>query len=361
MPILSSSLTWCDCERAMQSESKILATGASSVDLDVSAIALSNRTRQSEISVVISFYGDYCDFGGICLASLARQDFRDFEIVFIQDGPTMFQSTLQSDLLRSGLNFIYLINDLNLGAMRSRIKASRAALGKYIAFLDHDDTYSDEFLSKMHQAAITSGADVVECTIQNVDQSGDSAVFRRFGCGDRRFGEDVLVQYLRGFSHNNIWNKLILKNLFAVAEGELSRDLPGEKLNFFDDLLLTILIYKNSKSYAAVCSTHYNYIQRQGSSVNPGELRKIMLVVQEISLVANYVCKKLYKDHYPQDLYAFNKREILWGCDHMLSRLRAYKPRNFAEHVAKWRCIFASIILRYRLAMLPWVAFQFGI
>lgn len=322
--------------------------------------AISSRRGIPEISVIISFYGDYCNFGSDCLASLVRQELQNFEIVFIQDGPTEFQGQLQKDLLGSGLNFVYLINSSNVGALESRIRASREALGRYIAFLDHDDAYSDNFLSQMHLAAKEYGVDVVECGINIVAEDGGKELFRRFECGDSRFGRDIVIQYLRGFSHNNLWNKLIVKDRFDAASSELCQDMSTMGWNFFEDLLLVVVLYKNSGSYATTCDTHYNYVQRSGSNANPVEIEKIVTAIRQIVLIADYVNQKLSATSTVRDLRLFHERETRWGLDHMRRRLRLYKPAGISELIQQRKYLIIALVLRYGMVSSQWLASKFA-
>jgi glycosyltransferase involved in cell wall biosynthesis len=259
------------------------------------------------------------------------------------------------DLFKSGLSYIYLINDCNVGALESRIRASREALGDYIAFLDHDDTYSDGFLRVMHQAAVEHGADVVECEINNVSQNGGFR-FRRFDCGERRFGDEIVLQYLQGFSHNNLWNKLVLKECFDAAVLELSRDILTVNWNFFEDLLLTIAIYNNSHIYLGTCDTCYNYLQRSGSSSNPIALCKMAAAISQVAFVASYVNRKFGAVGSPRDLYLFHRRETQWALDHISCRLRLYRPRGCIEFANQVKYLIIAFMLKHRTMKVRWLA-----
>lgn len=321
---------------------------------------ITRRLRPARISVVISFYGEYGDFRDHCLASLARQGFKDFDIVFIQDGPTMLESRLQSDLSESGLDYVYLVNTSNVGALESRIRASCEARGDYIAFLDHDDAYSDNFLTVMHQVAVGSGADVVECAISNVTPDGGSQLFRRFSCGEKRFGDEIARQYLRGFSHNNLWNKLVLKEHFEAAALELSCDMSTLNWNFFEDLLLSAIIYKNVRSYVATCDTTYLYMQRPGSNANPTDIKKMAAAIRQIGLVAKYVNCKFSAIGSRRDLYLFHRRETKWGLEHMSRQLRRFRPQSWADVAVKVKLLAIAFVLKCRILSVHWLALKFA-
>lgn len=309
-----------------------------------------------KVSVIIAFYGQYCDFANVCLASLQRQGFRDFEIIFVQDGPSEFQAVLQSDLSNSGLVSTYLVNSENQGALASRIKAVNQARGRYLAFLDHDDAYDNNFLTEMYGKATQLGADVVECPINNINPSGEQELFHRFGCGDCREGFEILHRYIIGFSHNSLVNKLICSRLFRIAEEELFRDLPMMNWSFSEDLLLTSVVCKNAFRYVATCDTRYNYHRRSVSTVNPGDLERITLILRQIEIVAEFVNRKYSPLVSRGDLCQFHLRETRWSLDHMSHCLKGISPKDSQEALGRARCLLKVRYLKLRLLGWRWLA-----
>lgn len=78
--------------------------------------------------------------------SLSKQTFRNFEVIFVDDGSTDDSITL----VRSWTDPRYiLIAQKNAGVSSARNTGIRAARGEFIAFLDADDWYEPDFLSEI--------------------------------------------------------------------------------------------------------------------------------------------------------------------------------------------------------------------
>ena len=102
------------------------------------------------ISVVIPVYcrtPDHQRFLTEALESVARQTFRDFEVVVVDDfSPLDIESLLERV---DGLPPVRLLrNSVNSGPAFSRKRGVRGALGAFIAFLDHDDLWLPDKLAR---------------------------------------------------------------------------------------------------------------------------------------------------------------------------------------------------------------------
>lgn len=73
------------------------------------------------------------------IESILAQEFRDFELIIVDDGSTDSTATLLKSYARSEARIVILTNAPNQGISRSRNRALGAARGKYVACLDSDD------------------------------------------------------------------------------------------------------------------------------------------------------------------------------------------------------------------------------
>lgn len=274
-----------------------------------------------EISVIICFFGDYCDFGQKCLASLASQQFSNFEVVVNLDGPTRFRAQLYADLRASGLRFTFIENSKNLGLLQSRSRAASRANGTYLAFLDHDDTYPPNYLAELHGTAQVMHADVVECPIFEYEIDGTVSRSRRFRTDKLRTDEEILRCYFIGRSANNLVTKLVRKAVWDQGCGELMADLKDAYVNYAEDILFTVSVYKHARVYATTSDTHYNYIKRPSSSVNPHSLDVVRNSAIQLQVVLDYVERKFPALLAPDVVAAFFRREAAWALNHLDHRL----------------------------------------
>jgi glycosyltransferase involved in cell wall biosynthesis len=71
--------------------------------------------------------------------SILTQDFRDFELIIVDDGSSDSTAEIIDRYAKSDTRIVKLVNTNNQGIARSRNLALAAARGKYIACLDSDD------------------------------------------------------------------------------------------------------------------------------------------------------------------------------------------------------------------------------
>ena len=99
-----------------------------------------------------------------CLESLVSQTLKDVEFIFVDDcgmdnAVEYIEEAASKD---SRIRIIH--NDHNMGSGPSRNQGILSARGEYLSFVDPDDHISSDFLEKLYQLAVSSGADIAKGT-----------------------------------------------------------------------------------------------------------------------------------------------------------------------------------------------------
>lgn len=111
------------------------------------------------ISVIIPIYNK-ADYVTACVDSVLAQNMRNIEILLIDDGST--DNSLYLCQQRFGeLSCVRIFSQSNYGAGAARNFGITQAKGRYIAFIDADDTVSETYLKRMYQQALLNHAEVV--------------------------------------------------------------------------------------------------------------------------------------------------------------------------------------------------------
>ncbi len=103
------------------------------------------------ISVIIPFYNNEKDITE-CLDSILKQKYRDFEVIFVNDGSMDRSAEIVKSYLPKFNNekILYkFFEQSNKGAPAARNKGYKEAIGKYLLFSDADAILRDDMLEKM--------------------------------------------------------------------------------------------------------------------------------------------------------------------------------------------------------------------
>ena len=121
-----------------------------------------------KISVIIPVY-NVEKYLRECLDSVINQTLKDIEIICINDGST--DKSLEILEEYKNKNRITILTQSNSGAGVARNNGLKVANGEYIAFLDGDDFYKNDFCEKMYNKAKENNADIVVCSANSYNSS----------------------------------------------------------------------------------------------------------------------------------------------------------------------------------------------
>jgi hypothetical protein len=286
--------------------------------------------RRLAISVVIPFRGRVSELE-VALAALENQTIRDFEVVVVADGCGLEDQVLDG-LRAPGISASVLRLPESQGAFRAREAGAAATSGRFLWFLDHDDSVEPEFLERMLARAHSTGADVVECPFWVVPVGEAPHAFQRFDGEIVRVDAAILESYLLGQSHNNLANKLIRRRLWEAA----MEDVAGlgltedSTLIFCEDLLCTVLLNRHAQIYASTIDTEYRYLHRADSSCYSNEPVVVDGCLTSMETVLRILEPLLKEQSTESSLASFRSRELDWNLEFLLRRVdRCLAPEGW--------------------------------
>lgn len=207
----------------------------------------------SMISIVVPVYNkeDYLDK---CLYSISLQTYNNFECVLIDDGSTDNSALICKKYTQNDRRFKYFFQK-NSGVSIARNKGLKESMGKYICFVDADDSLSLDYLENLYEKITQDNASI--CISIDSDENINN-------------GEGILISsLLKNFDSyykynvfNPPWGKLFLKE-------SIKKNFP-ESYNLGEDLLFNLQFLTDNKNCKLVFNEKggYNYSIESNNSIS---------------------------------------------------------------------------------------------
>lgn len=125
---------------------------------------------QKLVSIIVPAYNveNYIE---ACLSSLLEQNYRDIEVIAVDDGSTDRTEEKIRQLQRTD-GRVHLLSRVNQGVAAARNAGIAAAKGEYLCFVDGDDRLTGDCIEKMVTAAEHTKAQMVFCGYRMIREDG---------------------------------------------------------------------------------------------------------------------------------------------------------------------------------------------
>ena len=117
-----------------------------------------------QVSVIVPVY-NMENYLSNCINSILDQTFSDFELILVNDGSQDSSNEICNEFARKD-NRIIVIHKKNEGVSSARNTGLNKAIGKYVCFVDSDDTVDNDYIEKMYQLAVDNNADLTICGLK---------------------------------------------------------------------------------------------------------------------------------------------------------------------------------------------------
>lgn len=229
------------------------------------------------ISVVVPVYntGAYLRK---CIDSIINQDYKNIEIIMVDDGSTDAFTTSLCDELEKAHGNIRLIRKLNGGSSSARNVGIKHSKGEYIGFIDSDDYIDNNAYSVLM-------ADIVHYTVKLalgslcIEENGKDISHEESLCGvyDRK---QLMHYFLLGKWHSactNLYHKSLFQdNLF-----------PEKEIN--EDYIFNFNVLRHITRASVSKRKLYHYIKQPGSNTTSHASYKHLDWIRHTEFVRNYI------------------------------------------------------------------------
>ena len=223
-------------------------------------------TSNPKISIVLPVHNGEA-FIKEAIISIQNQDFKDIEIIIIDDKSTDNSVNLINEIMKTEPRINFYQNEENKGILYSKSKGVLSAKGKYIMILDDDDKYLQrDAFTTLYNEAEKNDIDIVEFkTITS------KLVLDKEGYNNTKKEESSIIYQNKLNSYlfyNGIFG-VIEKNDFKTVKHFVKTELFIKvikqidskyldlKINYYDDYLFFFLLTRNAKSLKKINRIFY--------------------------------------------------------------------------------------------------------
>ena len=280
-----------------------------------------SAAEQPLVSVIVPIYNAKKHIAR-CVESIRRQTYRNLEILLLNDGSSDVSGPICAMYAKVDSR-ITLIDKANSGVSATRNLGMRAAKGKYLQFVDADDTLQPYATEMLVQKAEENAADMVIAHYNRVEPPKERQAQRAprmpeevdpgfdpftrvqtFGflmegyMGKAQFAYG-LMQEPASFYYGVMWNKLYRADIVR----EHSDIACSEELDYSEDFYFNLSFIRYAERFYALSTPIYNYVQNPESLVQ--NLNPVKVLTTRWELLTYY--KDLYRD---LGLYEANKYRL---------------------------------------------------
>lgn len=226
-----------------------------------------------------------------CLNSIKNQNFQDFEAIMVDDGSPDNSAQICQKFSAEDSRFKY-VHQENQGVSVARNTGLKYAQGKYIYFMDPDDTFSPDFLQAMYDEAEKNGVDMVVNPVVYTNLADKTLL--PLSKTTPGIYEASLQNY---FPEGYLWFKLYRKELLDKADVSF---LKGCHLR--EDELFGMMLYPYCRSYAIIRQGWYHYRQHGESALARAERNKKLYaesIVVSLPVIFEFFYKRQLFDYFP--------------------------------------------------------------
>jgi teichuronic acid biosynthesis glycosyltransferase TuaG len=185
------------------------------------------------------------------IASVAAQTITDWELIVIDDCSPDNTRQIIAGLAEKDARIRLLANDVNMGVAKTRNRGMDLCRGRYVAFLDSDDYWKPRMLEKMIARAEETGADIIYCSYELVDEQGAKVC------------NDFMVPLKTTFEESIV--RSVITCSTVLITGKLAKEHRFPTNMYHEDIALWFQILRDGGTARGVTDVLAAYRQRADS------------------------------------------------------------------------------------------------
>ena len=207
------------------------------------------KKEKNKVSIILPVY-NVDKYLNICADSIFKQNYKNLEIIFVDDGSTDNSSEILDELEKKDSR-VRVFHKKNGGVSSAKNVGLKNCTGNYITFIDPDDYVLPDYISYL--------VDLIEK--YNADISLSKAVFDNYDMNQNKkivdksySSKEALIDILTYDINVAVWDKMYRRELLINNDILFYEDIfMGEGFNF------NILAFKNARKIAVGNKKIYYY------------------------------------------------------------------------------------------------------
>lgn len=214
---------------------------------------------ENKVSIIVPIYNveEYLER---CLASLVIQEYKNIEIIMVDDCSTDKSADIAKKYANNYPNIcVFIQRDKNGGLSAARNSGISEAIGEWLAFVDSDDWVDVNYISDM----------INEVEESNVDVVVNESWYTFSGANDVKLINELVNKKM---THKHMIALLRFSATRALFKRDLFSDvLFPEDIKRCEDLSTIVPIYTKAKKISVINKPSYYYYQRLTSLSNQNQ------------------------------------------------------------------------------------------
>ena len=224
-------------------------------------------TQNPKISIILPVYNGE-GFLNKTILSIQNQDFKDIEIIVVDDQSTDNSVGLIKELMKTEPRISLYQNDENRGILYTKTKGVLLAKGRYVMIIDDDDRYLQrDAFTTLYSEAEKDNLDIlrfkyIQTTmfsvkdLYNHEDKDETPIIYQPELSNFMFYRREDGNIMR--NGGNLYNQIFRTDLFqTVIKEDIDNKYINTKIKYHDDLILFFLLTRKAKSLKQISRIFY--------------------------------------------------------------------------------------------------------
>lgn len=212
-----------------------------------------------KVSVIVPVYNGE-KYISRCLDSITKQNYLNIEIIIINDGSNDESESIIKMYKKRDSRIVY-YSQQNKGPSEARNKGILNATGKYLVFIDADDTVDKYYVEFLLNKMIDSNSDLVCCGYRDISKYGI------LNYTDFDFEKNISIQNFMEMicqgTGGVLWGKIYKKEIITKYDFKMDKEIF-----MCEDLIFVLQYASRCKTVSAIKDYLYYYNRLNENSIS---------------------------------------------------------------------------------------------